>query len=149
MAAHIAEQGRHKFRAWLPVTGVLLLLGFIPGMPNLLFILGYLFSAAIAFYIHRGNDTEAAGNDIGRAGMNSGAAGQAGGGAGGVEETESQPDRIELSDITDHSAVSIQLGYGLIEMVDEEYWRPAYQPYHRYPQTDFPGNLALSFQLFG
>ena len=118
MAAHIGEQVG-MFRAWLPVTGVLLLLGFIPGMPNLLFILAGLFSAAIAFYIHRGNDTEAAGNDIGRAGMNSGAAGQAGGGAGGAEETESQPDRIELSDITDHSAVSIQLGYGLIEMVDE------------------------------
>ena len=30
------------------------------------------------------------------------------------------PDRIDLSDVTDNSPVSIQLGYGLIEMVDEE-----------------------------
>ena len=33
---------------------------------------------------------------------------------------ETTPDRIELADVTDNSPVSIQLGYGLIEMVDEQ-----------------------------
>ena len=35
------------------------------------------------------------------------------------DETSS-PDQINLSDVTDNSPVSIQLGYGLIEMVDEQ-----------------------------
>ena len=34
--------------------------------------------------------------------------------------TDTTADRIDLSDVTDNSPVSIQLGYGLIEMVDEE-----------------------------
>ena len=120
MAAHIGEQVG-MFRAWLPVTGVLLLLGFIPGMPNLLFILAALFSGAIAYYIHKTQDQEnpAGTNARSAAGAPNQGSAAAGGAAAGTEETDQQPDRIELSDITDHSAVSIQLGYGLIEMVDE------------------------------
>ena len=43
MAKHIGRQVS-LFRAWVPVAGVLLLIGFVPGMPNLLF----LFAAAAA-----------------------------------------------------------------------------------------------------
>ena len=32
----------------------------------------------------------------------------------------SAPDKINLADVTDNSPVSVQLGYGLIEMVDED-----------------------------
>ena len=51
-------------------------------------------------------------------------------------EENKKPDRIELADITDNSAVSIQLGYGLIEMVDEQTGGPPYQPHYRHSQTD-------------
>ncbi len=119
MAAHIGEQVG-MFRAWLPVTGVLLLLGFIPGMPNLLFILAALFSAGIAYYLHKSAGNETASGDTGRAaGSSAGGQAQPGMGAADGDDADAQPDRIELADITDHSAVSIQLGYGLIEMVDE------------------------------
>ena len=37
MAAHIGDQISLS-RAWAPVSGVLMLIGFVPGMPNLLFI---------------------------------------------------------------------------------------------------------------
>ena len=37
MAKHIGRQVS-MFRAWVPVAGVLLLIGFVPGMPNFLFI---------------------------------------------------------------------------------------------------------------
>ena len=43
MASHIGEQLSIS-RAWIPVSAVLLLIGFVPGMPNLLFIV----SAAVA-----------------------------------------------------------------------------------------------------
>ena len=33
---------------------------------------------------------------------------------------EKKPDQIELDDVTDNSVVSVQLGYGLVEMVDDE-----------------------------
>ena len=36
------------------------------------------------------------------------------------ETTEKKPDQIDLIDVTDNSALSVQLGYGLIEMVDED-----------------------------
>ena len=42
MAKHIGRQVS-LFRAWVPVAGVLLLIGFVPGMPNFLF----LFAAAV------------------------------------------------------------------------------------------------------
>mgnify|MGYP001279315605 CR=1 FL=1 len=36
------------------------------------------------------------------------------------DESPSSPDQINLADVTDYSPVSVQLGYGLIEMVDED-----------------------------
>ena len=36
-------------RAWLPVSAVLLLMGFIPGMPNTLFLTAALFAGAIGY----------------------------------------------------------------------------------------------------
>ena len=120
MAAHIGEQVG-MFRAWLPVTGVLLLLGFIPGMPNLMFLTAGVISGALAYYIKKQESTEPNQNDMARNALagpaaqgQPAAAGQADG------QTNDAPDKIELADITDNSAVSIQLGYGLIEMVDEQ-----------------------------
>ena len=37
MAAHIGKQISLS-RAWIPVSAVLLLIGFVPGMPNFLFL---------------------------------------------------------------------------------------------------------------
>jgi len=119
MAAHIGEQVG-MFRAWLPVTGVLLLLGFIPGMPNLMFLTAAAISGALAYYIKRQESAEPDPNDTARNALAGPAAGQPAAAGQPNNQTAEAPDRIELADITDNSAVSIQLGYGLIEMVDEQ-----------------------------
>ena len=38
-------------KAWFPAAGVLLLIGFIPGMPNLLFIISAFFAGGIGYYL--------------------------------------------------------------------------------------------------
>ena len=111
MGSHIGHQVG-LFRAWVPVSGVLLLIGFVPGMPNFLFLIAAAIAGLAAYFVRNGPPSDA---------MPS-AAGEISGpdGAATDNEENKKPDRIELSDITDNSAVSVQLGYGLIEMVDEQ-----------------------------
>ncbi len=125
MATHIGKQVSLP-RAWLPVAGVLMLIGLVPGMPNFLFILAAS-GAAFTAYFYRGADQWHCVLFLGGApakppaGPFPPAGGGAGGpAAGGDTAADTPPDRIELSDIADNAPVSIQLGYGLIEMVDEE-----------------------------
>ena len=117
MAKHIGRQVS-MFRAWLPVAGVLLLIGFVPGMPNFLFLFAAGAAGLTAWFLR--NYTPEDDDSIAAAAGGAGAAG--GQGPMGADENAepSAPDRIDLSDVTDNSPVSIQLGYGLIEMVDEQ-----------------------------
>ena len=118
MAKHIGRQVS-LFRAWVPVAGVLLLIGFVPGMPNLLFLFAAAAAGLTAYFLRNftPEDDETAQSAKGTAAMGGGQ-GQGGPDEDGGEPTS--PDQIELSDVTDNSPVSIQLGYGLIEMVDEQ-----------------------------
>ena len=52
MAQHIGEQVS-LIRAWYPVAGVLLLLGFVPGMPNFLFLIAAMVAGGVAFFVNR------------------------------------------------------------------------------------------------
>ncbi|MDC3314139.1 flagellar biosynthesis protein FlhA [Alphaproteobacteria bacterium] len=105
MAAHIGDQISLS-RAWAPVSGVLMLIGFVPGMPNLLFIGAALIAAGAGYWsyvkerhaLEKGDAEELAEQ----------------------EETDKSPDLIELDEIADNAPVSIQLGYGLVEMVEED-----------------------------
>ena len=117
MAKHIGRQVS-MFRAWVPVAGVLLLIGFVPGMPNFLFLFAAGAAGLTAWFLR--NYTPEDDDSISGAAGGAGAAG--GPGPMGADENAepSAPDRIELSDVTDNSPVSVQLGYGLIEMVDEQ-----------------------------
>ena len=105
MAAHIGEQVGLS-RAWLPVSAVLCLIGFVPGMPNALFLTAALLAGAIGYYMRRRE--QAAPDEM--AALE----------AAAEDETPATPDQINLADVTDNSPVSVQLGYGLIEMVDED-----------------------------
>ena len=104
MAEHIGKQ-INLSRAWLPVSGVLFLIGIVPGMPNTLFlvagaisgIIGYL---AMNFKNNEFSEDEETSND-------------------NLEEENSGGGEIDLEEVTDYSPVSIQLGYGLVEMVDD------------------------------
>jgi flagellar biosynthesis protein FlhA len=122
MATHIGKQIGMS-RAWIPVTGVLALIGFVPGMPNFLFVSAAIGAGITAFLVRRAEKNAAKDGQPLGAGVPPAMGGPAASGSsGGGAETAEQgaPDRIELSDVTDNSPVSIQLGYGLIEMVDEE-----------------------------
>ena len=102
MAAHIGRQISIS-RAWIPVSGVLLLIGFMPGMPNFLFLVAALIAASAAYFVKLSEQkTESQPVET-------------------EEEVEEKaPDKIELSDVTDNAPISVQIGYGLVEMVDED-----------------------------
>ena len=104
MAENIGKQVSLS-RAWIPVAGVLTLIGFVPGMPNLLFLVAAAIAAGIGYWSHTREKL-----------------GESGEGEMQTAELEEEkaPDMIELDDIADNSPISIQLGYGLVEMVEEE-----------------------------
>jgi len=106
MAAHIGQQISLS-RAWIPVSAVLLLIGFVPGMPNFLFLAAAAVAGFAGFMMRRKEQSE---GDIDQT---------QGADAFVEDEGNTAPDQINLVDITDNSAVSVQLGYGLIGMVDE------------------------------
>ena len=105
MASHIGDQLSIS-KAWIPVSAVLLLIGFVPGMPNLLFITSAIVAAAAGFLarrVERKREIEV--DDEKKVDT--------------VEE-DSDGDQLRLEDVTDYSPLSVQLGYGLVEMVDDD-----------------------------
>jgi flagellar biosynthesis protein FlhA len=52
MAEHIGNQISLS-KAWLPVSGVLLLIGFVPGMPNLLFLGAAIIAATFGYFTQK------------------------------------------------------------------------------------------------
>ena len=96
-------------QAWLPSAGVLFLLGIIPGMPNFLFLIASGLTLFIWWTIKKQSENSAVYNEI-----------------QGTSNDESDVDQekdensISLSEIADNSAISMQLGYGLIQLVDDE-----------------------------
>ena len=105
MATHIGDQLSIS-RAWIPVSAVLLLIGFVPGMPNLLFITSAIVAATAGFLarrVERKRETKIEDS---------------------IEDENIQEDvdgdQLRLEDVTDYSPVSVQLGYGLVEMVDDD-----------------------------
>ena len=96
-------------QAWLPSAGVLFLLGIIPGMPNFLFLIASGLTLFIWWTIKKQSENSAVYNEM-----------------QGTSNDESDVDQekdensISLSEIADSSAISMQLGYGLIQLVDDE-----------------------------
>ncbi len=93
-------------QAWLPSACVLFLLGLIPGMPNTLFLLGSGLTFFIWWMLQRKNQSFE--QDTTLADEN-------------VDGDDVKDDNtISLSEIADNSSISMQLGYGLIQLVDDE-----------------------------
>ena len=104
MAENIGSQVSLS-RAWIPVSGVLLLIGFVPGMPNIMFLAAALIAGAAGYWSfmrERKATDEATSTE--------------------AQDTaeEARPDQIELDEIAENAPISIQLGYGLINLVSEE-----------------------------
>ena len=85
-------------RAWVPVSAVLLLFGLVPGMPNTLFLAGALVSGAIAWFTSKKSDEIT--NETTE------------------EEKDENHGKIDVDEVSDNSSISLDLGYGLISMVD-------------------------------
>ena len=85
-------------KAWVPVSAVLLLFGLVPGMPNTLFLSGAVISGAIAYYTSKNTDETK--KDVPE------------------EDIEENHGKIDIDEVSDNSSISLDLGYGLISMVD-------------------------------
>jgi flagellar biosynthesis protein FlhA len=103
MAEHIGKQFSIS-RAWLPTAGVMFLIGMVPGMPNFLFMVAAGLAIAAALYIRQIEENEETAEEL----------------AEQEAITEKKPTDIDLSDIADNAPISIQLGFGLVEMVDDD-----------------------------
>ena len=93
--------------AWLPSSAVLFLIGMIPGMPNFLFLIASLLSLLVWYYLYKNKPNDENSNEVLSENVNS---------------NSSQSDdnnKIELDEISDNSQISMQLGYGLIQLVDD------------------------------
>lgn len=100
-------------RAWLPVSGVMIILGLVPGMPNTMFLIGGAAAGAAAW--------------LGRKREIAEAEGMAEGGIGGTlalpgpdgRPAAEEPEAITPEDVSDHAPISLQIGYGLIPLVGD------------------------------
>ena len=91
-------------QAWLPSSAVLFLIGIIPGMPNVLFLVAGSLAFGVWYYLNRKDVSEenvSQNDDF------------------NLENKNTNANTIELDEISDNSQVSMQLGYGLIQMVDD------------------------------
>lgn len=86
-------------RGWLPVAGILATIGLVPAMPQMVFLPAAAVAGAIWYTLRR----RAAAPVIEE------------------EETEEPPpsDHIDIEDVADQTLVTLELGYGLVHLVDE------------------------------
>ncbi|NOW47599.1 flagellar biosynthesis protein FlhA [Novosphingobium sp. SG751A] len=93
-------------RTWLPVAGILGAIGMIPAMPQTVFLP----AAGLAFFLWKKLREREAKGKIAQAAP--------------APAVKADPTRIELEDVSDHTLVTIELGYGLVQLVDERRGSP-------------------------
>ena len=93
-------------RAWWPVTGILALIGILPGMPNILFLGAAAAAGAIAYY----GNTPTSKRDEEAAAAQPGAQDP-------VEE--SNPEQVSIKDVANTTALLVEVGYGLIPLIED------------------------------
>jgi flagellar biosynthesis protein FlhA len=107
MSTLIAKQ-LHIRQAWLPVAGVMAIIGIVPGMPNAMF----LFFAAIAGLLAWFGSTEKRDGSSDDKTTASTA-------ATATEAARPGLEAITPEDVSDHAAISLQIGYALIPLAGE------------------------------
>ena len=101
MSEHITRQVNLS-AAWLPTSLVMLALGLVPGMPNTLFIGFAVISGVLAWNSRRTEVSALSGEVI-------------------SEDDEDTTEKVEfgLADVKDAAKISVNIGYGLVPLVDE------------------------------
>lgn len=87
-------------RAWVPVSGILAVLGILPGMPHFIVLSAAAATGFIAWRLHRTAQQSAQAPAI-------------------LPDTSDAPHQIRWSDVSETAPVVLELGYGLIDLVDE------------------------------
>ncbi len=87
-------------RAWVPVAGILTLIGLVPAMPQLVILPAAALAAGVAWWLSK---QEVAAQVPTYA----------------AEEMSSDASLIRWSDICDDAVVALEIGYGLVPLVDE------------------------------
>ncbi len=85
-------------KAWIPVTAVLVMFGIVPGMPNKLFLTAAFLSGLMAWYINRNKREKSEKIE--------------------TKESDESPESINIDEVSDNAAITLDLGYGLISLVD-------------------------------
>ncbi|MHA7849734.1 flagellar biosynthesis protein FlhA [Roseovarius sp.] len=102
MSSHIGRQVNLS-RAWVPVAIVMLMMGLVPGMPNLLFLFAGLVAAGVAWLAVKNGESRATEEET----------------DADTRAAPSEPGLISVEDVTDYAPVTLQLGYGLLGLIDE------------------------------
>jgi len=97
-------------RAWTPVAGILAILGFVPGMPHMIILSAAGIAGFAAWKLRNKSRDEAAAV------------------AANVELANApapvSPHAIDWNEISDGAALGLELGYGLVSLVDERKGAP-------------------------
>jgi flagellar biosynthesis protein FlhA len=91
-------------RGWLPVAVVLLAIGMVPAMPQSIFLPASVLALWLWHVLRKRKAAVPA--------------------AVAVSEPEPDPSRIALADVSDHTLVTIEMGYGLVPLVDDRKGSP-------------------------
>lgn len=98
----------HLRQAWLPVAGVMAIIGLVPGMPNAMFLIGAAVAGLVAWFGHANLSGDAAEDSPEQAAA-----------AANGEPTRPGTEAITPEDVADHAPVSLQIGYGLIPLAGD------------------------------
>jgi len=94
-------------KAWTPVAGILGFLGVLPGMPHLVILPAALLAGSIAWKLKQAQAAAAAAPIITE-----------------VAEKTANPTQIGWDEVSDGAALGLELGYGLVGLVDERKGAP-------------------------
>ncbi len=90
-------------RTWLPVAGILFVLGLIPAMPQMIFLPAAGIAGGVWWHLHkRAQQPEAPVQPV----------------------VQADPSRILIDDVSDHTLVTLEVGYGLVPLIDERQGSP-------------------------
>lgn len=123
MAGHIGAQiGLH--RAWVPVAAVMGIMGMIPGMPNGLFLISALVAGVVAWVTREKPEAEGAAARpaaVGQAPRPGALPAPSSGSGGDAQSGADNPNAnaITPEDVTDYAPITIQIGFGLIPLIEE------------------------------
>jgi flagellar biosynthesis protein FlhA len=93
-------------KAWTPVAGILGFLGILPGMPHLVILPAAGLAGTVAWKLKKSKEAAAAVAAI------------------PAPAAPANPNQIQWDEVSDGAALSLELGYGLINLVDERKGAP-------------------------